>query len=243
MNDADTLAGLLDRAAITRVVNDWGPFRDTGRWDRLHAYFTADATMHTTWFVGAAEEFVIRSIAAAARGARAQHFIGASTITLSGDRAVAETRMILMVRAHVGDVPVDVTCYGQFHDRFLRMPDGWRIRIRVPIYEKDRLDPLEPGRAVLLDDAKLASFAEGYRYLAYVPSLGGAVLSPDVPVPAMPGAAFVMIETELVLGGLETFLDTPACAPDPDQRLDGCSPRAPGGEVGKFSIDKAASDQ
>ena len=34
----------------------------------------------------------------------------------------------------------------------------------------------------------------------------------DVPVPAMPGAAFVMVETEFVLGGLETFLDTPARA-------------------------------
>ena len=181
MNVADTLAGMLDRAAVTRVVNDWGLFRDTGRWDELRACFTEDATMHTTWFVGSAEEFVTRSIAAAARGARAQHFIGASTITLSGDRAVAETRMILTVRSNVGNVPVDVTCYGRFHDRFLRTPDGWRIRIRVPIYEKDRLDPLEPGRTVLLDAAKLASYAEGYRHLAYVQSLGGAMLSLGLP--------------------------------------------------------------
>ena len=195
MNQPDALAELLDRAAITRVVNDWGLFRDTGRWDQLRACFTADATMHTTWFVGGAEEFVRRSIEAAARGARAQHFIGASSMTLAGDRAVAETRMILMVRAKIGDAPVDVTCYGRFHDRFLRTEDGWQIHIRVPVYEKDRLDPLEPGRAVALDAAKLAGYAEGYRHLAYVQSLGGAVLSPGLPTPNSPE------ETELARAG------------------------------------------
>jgi hypothetical protein len=186
---ADPLAELLDRAAITRVVNDWGLFRDTGRWDALGACYTADATMHTTWFAGSAAEFVERSIAAAARGARAQHFIGAATIELGHDRAIAETRMILMLRAAVAEVPVDVTCYGRFHDRFVRTRDGWRIQARVPVYEKDRLDPLEPGRAVPLDPAMLAGFAEGYRHLAYVQSLGGAVLTPGLPTAGSPEEA------------------------------------------------------
>src|SRR5674476_890686 len=65
----------------------------------------------------------------------------------------------------------------------------------------------------------------------------------DVPVPAMPGAAFVMVEAEFVLGGLEAFLDTPACALDPDQHLDGSSSGAPGSEVGEFAICEAAPDQ
>ena len=65
----------------------------------------------------------------------------------------------------------------------------------------------------------------------------------DVPVPAMPGAAFVMVETEFVLGGLESFLDTPARALDADQRLDRCSLWAPGGEVGVLAIGQAATDQ
>jgi hypothetical protein len=182
----DPLAELIDRAEITRLVNDWGLFRDTGRWDRLRALFAPGATMHTTWFAGPAEEFVERSIAAAARGARAQHFIGAATIELAGDRAIAETRMILMLRATVADIPVDVTCYGRFYDQLARTAAGWRIAKRVPIYEKDRLDPLEPGRIVPLDTAVLAGFAEGYRHLAYVQSLGGATLTPGLPTPNSP---------------------------------------------------------
>lgn len=185
----DPLTDLLDRAAITRVVNDWGLFRDTGRWDALRALFAANATMRTTWFAGPADIFVDRSIAAAARGARAQHFIGAATIELAGDRAVAETRMILMLRAEVAQIPVDVTCHGRFHDRFVRTGDGWRILKRVPVYDKDRLDPLEPGRAVPMDPAVLAGFAEGYRYLAYVQSLGGATLTPGLPTRNSPEEA------------------------------------------------------
>lgn len=172
---------MLDRAAIVRSVNDWGLWRDTGRWDRLRTLFTPEATMHTTWFAGRASEFVDRSIAAAKRGARAQHFIGAASIDLNGDRAIAETRMILLVRARVEDVSVDVTCFGRFYDQFVRHEGAWRIHKRVPIYEKDRLDPVELSHPVRLDPEHLARFAEGYRHLAYVQSLDGATLTPGLP--------------------------------------------------------------
>jgi hypothetical protein len=186
MNSADgptpgQVMDLIDRAAITRAVNDWGLWRDTGRWDRLRSLYTPGATMHTTWFAGQASEFIERSIMAAAGGAKVQHFIGATSIDRNGDRAIAETRMILLVRAKVADVPVDVTCYGRFYDRFVRYTDGWRIERRVPIYEKDRLDPVEPYRTVSLEPSVLAQFAEGYRHLAYVQSLNGATLTPGLP--------------------------------------------------------------
>ena len=180
---AQALQTLLDRAAITQVVQDWGLARDTGRWDRLRACFTADATMHTTWFVGSAAEFVERSMAAAKAGARAQHFIGTATIDIHGARAIAETRMILMVRGMVEGCEVDVTCYGRFYDRFVEHAGAWRIRERVPIYEKDRLDPLDPGAALELDAERLARYPDGYRHLAYLQSAGGASITPGLPIP------------------------------------------------------------
>ena len=42
----------------------------------------------------------------------------------------------------------------------------------------------------------------------------------DVTMPAMPGSRLVVVEPELVLGGLEAVLDRPAMAFDADQRLD-----------------------
>ena len=182
-DNSAALRTLLDRAAITQVVQDWGLARDTGRWEQLLSFHTHEATVQTTWFVGSAAEFVARSRQAAAGGARVQHFIGAATIELGGDRAVAETRMVLQVRAAVHGVQVDVTCYGLFHDLFVRDAGCWRIRQRVPIYEKDRLDTLVPGQALQLDAERLAALPEGCRHLTYVQSQGGAQITPDLPIP------------------------------------------------------------
>ena len=199
--NAGPLRDLIDRAAITRVLNDWGLWRDTGRWDLLRTLYAPNATMRTTWFAGPASEFVDRSIVAARQGARAQHFIGAASIDIRGDRAVAETRMILMVRTEVQGAVVDVTCYGRFHDRFVRHGDAWQIAARVPIYEKDRLDPLDPSARVLIDPAQLARYAEGYRHLAYVQSLAGAALTPGLPTPGSAEEADLYAKGAAWLGG------------------------------------------
>ena len=175
------LTTLLDRDEITRVVNDWGLFRDTGRWDQLLSLFTDDATMHTTWCACSAEAFIDRSRQAASRGMWSQHFIGAASIEIAGSRAIVETRMILMLRASIAGTAVDVTCHGRFYDRFVKTRHHWRIQHRVPVYDKDRLDPVTPGSVVQIDQAALAGFPEGYRHVAYVQSLGGAKLTPGLP--------------------------------------------------------------
>lgn len=177
------LAQLLDRAAITQVAQEWGLARDAGRWDRLRACYASDAVMHTTWFVGPAAEFVERSMAAARAGARVQHFIGATTMDLLGDKAVAETRMVLMVRGRLDGVEVDVTCWGRFHDRFVKREGQWRILKRVPVYEKDRLDVVDPAASLTLDRDVLARQTDGCRHLTYMQSRSGATIAPDLAVP------------------------------------------------------------
>jgi len=39
---------------------------------------------------------------------------------------------------------------------------------RQPIYEKDRIDPVDPAARLELDAEALAKFPEGYRHLAYI---------------------------------------------------------------------------
>lgn len=177
------MSAILERLEIAQAVQDWGLWRDTGQWDRLRRLYTHDATVSTTWFVGSAAQFVERSIESARKGARAQHFIGASTVELNGDRAVAETRMVLLIRAGLEGTEIDVTCYGRLYDWFLRTGEGWRIHMRGAIYEKDRLDPVDPAARVSLDGAALARFPEGYRHVAYVQARGGASITPDLPTP------------------------------------------------------------
>jgi len=65
----------------------------------------------------------------------------------------------------------------------------------------------------------------------------------NVAMPPMPGSALVVIESELVFRGLKTVRDHPATACDRNQRFDGCSSLAPGGEEGKIAIGDRTTDQ
>ena len=173
----------VDKAAVREVVENWALFRDSGRWDELASVYTPDAIVHTTWFVGAASEFVRRSAELARRGSRSQHFIGAVSVEVSGSRAIAESRMMLLVRAVLDGVEVDVTCYGRFYDWFLRTDAGWQIRMRNGIYEKDRIDPVDPRATLSLDAVKLARYPQNCRHIAYVQASGGANITLDLPTP------------------------------------------------------------
>ena len=62
-------------------------------------------------------------------------------------------------------------------------------------------------------------------------------------MPAMPGAGFVVIKAEFVLGGFEAVLDGPAMAFNQDQLFHGRALGAPGGEEGEIAVGNVAADQ
>jgi hypothetical protein len=76
-------------------------------------------------------------------------------------------------RALVEGVALDVTCTGRFYDFFERRDDRWAIVRRQPIYERDRLDVVDPAAAFAVDASRLATFPVGYRHLGYVQELTG----------------------------------------------------------------------
>ncbi len=120
-----------------------------------------------TWFQGPAEEFIRVSREGFERGVRILHFLGGTSIDLSGARAAAQTKMTITQRAEVEGVLCDVVCTGRFFDFLERRADRWGLVLRQPIYEQDRLDPVEPGPAPVLDPSLLERFPTGYRHLAY----------------------------------------------------------------------------
>ncbi|MFX5858497.1 hypothetical protein ABTE63_19285, partial [Acinetobacter baumannii] len=89
-------------------------------------------------------------------------------IDLAGDRAIAQTKMTISQRAKVDGVACDVVCTGRFYDFIERRDGHWGVVLRQPIYEKDRLDPIDPSEVPRLDRAVLDGFPEGYRHLAYL---------------------------------------------------------------------------
>lgn len=170
-----------DRHLISELVQNWAVWRDAGDWDRFATLWHDDGTMMATWFQGPAADFIRVSREGFERGVRILHFLGGTSIDLAGARAIAQTKMTISQRASVDGVECDVVCTGRFYD-FLEKRDGrWGIVLRQPIYEKDRLDPVDPGARLELDQALLARFPDGYRHLAYAQTGIGYDVKTDMP--------------------------------------------------------------
>ena len=109
------------------------------------------------------------------------HFLGGSTIDVAGDRAIAQTKMTISQRAPMEDVLCDVVCTGRFYDFFEKRKGRWGLVLRQPIYERDRLDPVDPAAKLSLDQELLKPFPEGYRHLAYMQTRVGYKVKTDMP--------------------------------------------------------------
>jgi hypothetical protein len=172
---------VMDRLAIRELVDNWVVWRDAGDWDRFRTVWHPDGRMMATWFQGTAEEFIQVSQQGFARGVRILHFQGGTSVDVNGDRAIAQTKMTISQRASVHDVPCDVVCTGRFYDFLERRDDRWGIVLRQPIYEKDRMDPVDPAARLELSPEILQRYPEGYRHLAYLQAGIGYQVKPDMP--------------------------------------------------------------
>ncbi len=143
-------------------------YSDSGDWDRFAALWHEDGWMSATWFQAPAAEFVRARREGFERGVSIIHFLGAFTCDVAGDRAIAQTKMTISQRAPVDGALADVMCTGRFYDFFERRTGHWGMVRRQPIYEKDRIDFVDPGAAPALDQELLARFPEGYRHLGYL---------------------------------------------------------------------------
>ena len=170
-----------DRVAIRALIENWVLWRDARQWKRFRTVWHKDGQMWATWFQGTFEEFIKVSQQGYDRGVRIMHMLGGMSIDIEGKRAIAQTKMTISQRAEVEGVLCDVVCSGRFYDFLEKRKGKWGIVLRRLAYEKDRLDPVEPGRVPKLDKKLLAQFPEGYRHLAYLQSRIGYKVKPDMP--------------------------------------------------------------
>jgi hypothetical protein len=172
---------LEDRRAIRDLIENWAVWRDALMWDRFRTVWHDDGRMMATWFQGTADEFIKVSQEGYERGVRILHFLGGSSVDIAGARAIAQTKMTISQRASVDGVVCDVVCTGRFYDFLEKRNDCWGLVLRQPIYEKDRLDPVDPAAQLQLDRNLLAQFPEGYRHLAYLQTRIGYKVKTDMP--------------------------------------------------------------
>ena len=172
---------LTDRLAIRDLVERWAVWRDAGDWERFRTVWHDDGVMMATWFQGPADDFIRVTKEGWVKGVSILHFLGGSAIDVHGDRAIAQTKMTISQRAEVHGVTCDVVCTGRFFDFTERRAGRWGLVLRQPIYEKDRVDPVDPAATISIDPAKLGEFPRGYRHLAYIQTQIGYAVKRDMP--------------------------------------------------------------
>ena len=170
-----------DRRDIRQLIENWAVWRDAGDWQAFKTVWHDDGVMMATWCQADANGFIEASRVGWEKGVSILHTLNGHSAEISGDRAVAQTKMTISQRAIVHDVLVDVVCTGRFYDFLERRAGRWGLVLRQPIYEKDRIDPVRPGARLELDESQLQRFPEGYRHLAYLQVQIGYEVKVDMP--------------------------------------------------------------
>ncbi len=163
---------LKNEALIRQMIERWALWRDAGDWERFATVWHPEGTMMATWFQGPFSDFIRVTREGWNKGVSILHFLGGSAVEIAGERAIAQTKMTIsqrgMVEGAEGPVLCDVLCTGRFYDFVQKHEGQWKLLHRQPIYEKDRIDPVNPAAVLTLDAARLAQLPEGYRHLAYI---------------------------------------------------------------------------
>ena len=195
-----------DQQAIRQLIENWVLWRDTGQWERLATVWHPEGRMMTTWNQSSATDFIARSRQAWEKGVKVFHALGGASIEIKGHRSVAQSRMDITQRALVDGVMVDVTCRGRFWDALEKRGEKWGLMLRQPIYEIDRMTPVDPSATLNLDAQLLATFPEGYRHLAYLQTRIGFDVKKSLPGTRGPEVEALMARGVRWLDG-----DTAAC--------------------------------
>ncbi len=167
MRDAGEMSA-EDKRQLQELVDNWAIFSDAGDWQRFAACWHDDGFMCATWCQAPCADFIAARRKGFDNGVSIIHFHGGFTCDVAGNRAVSQTKMTISQRAQVDGVLVDVVCTGRFYDFFEKRAGRWGMVRRQPIYEKDRMDAVDPQASLKLDASLLQLFPEGYRHLAYL---------------------------------------------------------------------------
>ena len=173
---------IADKIACAEVIQAWGFARDQGNWGDLAAIFHPGGEIAVSWFRGPYPEFVAHCQRNFGRGSVAKHQLWPARVSLNGARATAETSVAILVRQTIDGVEVDLTSNGRFLDRLERRDGVWRLVERAALYEKDRLDPVEPSQKfdAMMAQSDAAKYPSQYRYMAYRVHAAGRSLAEPV---------------------------------------------------------------
>jgi hypothetical protein len=163
-----TLEDLDNDRDINKLVSGW-MYRDTAQWDKLQNIFTPDATIEVTWFEGRAADFINASKKMGTSQLSAKHLISNPVIEYKGNKAIAETDVMIVV--HNDSIKLGSTVHARFYDQIKRVDNEWKISRRQVFYDFGSFN--YPTGPVEIDQNIVEKFPIAYAPLGYLLNSAG----------------------------------------------------------------------
>jgi hypothetical protein len=185
MSNADLTTLTQDEHEIASLLIRWGHARDSDDWETLSACFQEDATIHLSWISGLARDFVARSRAMATTrkpGTHLKHVISGPWVLVNRDRAFSRCHASLYTRTIMDGHEFDLQSWMRFFDLLERRDGVWQIFKRTAVYDKDRIDPVDP-RGIpkgFFAEMDLSAFPPSAKFLCYDLVRSGLPPSTDI---------------------------------------------------------------
>ncbi|KAI5476922.1 hypothetical protein MNV49_007023 [Pseudohyphozyma bogoriensis] len=177
-----TDAEAIERWKIRELCEGFPCHRDACEWSKMRALFAnEDAYVFTTWSGGVPiDEFIKISEIGFSKGVKIAHRANGATVDLATSGPAAGKRGLGKLKATITqrfvmpstvegvDCEVDIEAECRLCFFVEKKANGeWKNHFFKGFYEKDRASPVDPRKIPKFDDEKLASFPDGYKFLAY----------------------------------------------------------------------------
>jgi hypothetical protein len=171
----------LDREELFDLVRRERFARDQRRFDVMGACFHRDAYIRTSWYDGrGGDAYVEATRKWMSNTGNSKHWVFPAFAQIAGDRATVESPAMIFNRARLADVEVDFHVYCRFFSRAVREDGAWKLLSFEVLFERDVMTPVNPSETLPIDWPLLNSMRPSYKFLAYIQSVRGVKVNPDL---------------------------------------------------------------
>ncbi len=166
---------MTDPAMLARLCRDQRDF--PGMID----CYVPHAPVRTSWFDGAVEDFAEASRKKMASGAgQAKHWIMPARLEFKDDRALVESPAVIFDRMRFDGIAFDMFQYCRFFSRVIRTANGWKLGSFEGIYQRDRLETVDPRDELPVDWTIIETLRPSYKFMGYTQIKRGYTLNPEL---------------------------------------------------------------
>jgi SnoaL-like domain len=184
MVDASTqarLERLLDRTEIVDLVRFERLCRDQRDFAGMVGCYVPNAPVRTSWFDGPVEDFAEASRRKMASGSsQAKHWIMPARLEIKDGRALVESPAVIFDRMTFDGVEFDMFQYCRFASRVVKSDGGWKLGSFEGIYQRDRLETVDPRQQLPVDWDLIKTLRPSYKFMGYTQIKRGYTPNPEL---------------------------------------------------------------